>query len=70
MTLKPILNDDEIKKLEIMIHNLNGLKDRIMDLPGGSIDATARYKIWTGIVNAKTGLEWCLAAQKRESALH
>ena len=70
MTLKPILNDDEIKQIESMIRDLTGMKDRIMDLPGNSIDATARYKIWSGIVTAKTGLESCLAAQKGESVHH
>jgi hypothetical protein len=70
MVFKPILNDQEVKRTEAMIEELVAIKDRIMDLPGNSIDATARYKIWTGIVNAKTGLETCLAAQKGESVHH
>lgn len=70
MTPKPILNEEEVKKVENMIQELTRIKDRIMDLPGSSIDATARYKIWTGIVNAKAGLESCLAAQKGETVHH
>ena len=70
MAPNSILNDQEIKNIQTMIQNLLAIKDRIMDLPGNSIDATARYKIWTGIVNAKTGLESCLAAQKGESVHH
>ncbi len=70
MPPKPILTEDEVKAIEKMMENISLMKDRMMDLPGSTIDATVRYRIWTGFVNARTGLESCLAAQKGESVHH